>query len=78
MVKKIIIGTPLSFPVLRYSGVVYDSEDIAPIHAYADTCGCIYICVPLNASAETADLCKLNESKNRLFYWYIAAPTSGH
>ena len=48
MVKKIIIGTPLSSPVLRYSGVVYDSEDIVPIHAYADTCSCIFLFVPLS------------------------------
>ena len=55
MVKKIIIGTPLSLPVLRYGGVVYDSEDIAQIHAYADTCGCIFIFVPLNAFADSAE-----------------------
>ena len=65
-IKEINIGTPLSLPVLHYSGVVYDSEDIAPIHAYADTCSCIFIFVSLNASADsadTADMCKLNQSK---------------
>jgi hypothetical protein len=69
MNKRINIGTPLFLPVLHYSSVVYDSEDIAPIHAYADTCSCIYIFVSLNASADsadtadTADMCKLNQSK---------------